>query len=117
MLGVEDKRRNGLFFALSGDGDLCTVGQNLGKTIGNNRWIQKRRYYRETPKASDIVEVHLDLDLGHLSFSVNGKYLGVAFDSSCIDCDGTYGLKVWMQRFDTEIVIGSSHRILCEWKQ
>ena len=58
----------------------------------------------------------MDLIAGHLSFSVNGEYLGVAFDD--IDCSESYRLAVSMKtEFEIEISIGWDHKVLREWTQ
>jgi len=58
-------------------------------------------YYNKRLCTNDIVEVHLDLIAGHLSYSVNGQYLGVAFDD--IDCNESYCLAVMIGRAATKI--------------
>merc|ERR1719471_197981 len=75
-------------------------------SVGSARRIYRgRSYYKKGVRSGDIVEVHLNLILGQLSYSVNGEYLGVAFDG--MDCTGTYCLHANIDSFDTDISIGS----------
>lgn len=103
----EDK---GIFSGLREDEKLiCVIPRLLP------RRLEPRAYYRQRLRSSDIVEVHLDLIKGHLSFSVNGEYLGVAFDGQ--PCRGVHRLMVSVAKFDTEISIGANLKVLREWRQ
>lgn len=102
---MSEKPRNVVFY-----------GMRSGGTLMDNEGLwPNRSYYKKQLQSGDIVEMHLDLIQGQLSYSVNGEYLGVAFDG--IDCAETYQLDVHIEKYDADISIGCSSMKLREWNQ
>lgn len=112
---------SGFFSGLGSDGYATRYSNRVNGDTEANKLRQgtRRRYFKWNQATSrrlrsgDIVEVHLDLKSGHLSFSVNGQYLGVAFDD--IDCTESYRLVVCMRGADAKICMGFCHNVLREW--
>lgn len=96
-LGATENKSSGQFtnakqkgYGLCADGNVCHASS-----------VESKPYYKKRLRLNDVVQVHLDLIAGTLSFSVNGEFLGVAFDG--IDCSEVYRLAVTIGSLDTEI--------------
>lgn len=76
-----------------GDGVYTGVGDDSGSWGFDGHRRAKWHFERQTPygdywKPGDVIGVAVDVDKGHMWYSINGRYLGVAFRDIFVGSDG-----------------------------